>query len=201
MTFEQQNFDEKFLETLQSTIPFALILLMLTLNIGSATFVNNITLKTPLFLMAIYYWALFYPAIMPSWLAFAGGIILDLIFLTPIGLNALICTAGRRFVISQRNYIANQSFILIWSIFAILYTTSVIITFTISGDNSITRFLASDTIISLIMNIMIFPLCYSLLHISYSLFQAKIPSRLERKRKNIILKKGSSSKRRNKIQQ
>lgn len=49
-------------------------------------------------LLAIFVWATFQPALMPPWLAFLLGIIADLLFAQPIGVNATLFAITAAFV-------------------------------------------------------------------------------------------------------
>ena len=61
-----------------------------------------ILLPVPVFpqlgLLAVFVWATFQPALMPPWLAFLLGIVADLLFSQPIGVNATLFAVTAAFV-------------------------------------------------------------------------------------------------------
>ncbi len=191
---EDQSLAQKSISALQASVPFIIISVFLICNLIHPPLAPNLDLKTPLFLITIYYWSIFFPAFMPAWLAFTGGLLIDCFSLSPIGLHALIYTLLQKFIISQRIYLISQSFPIIWSIFILIYSTIIIPTLLIKSGNFSFDFLTSDVTISYAINIIVFPCIYTLLHASNILFQAEPPSPLERKKKNIILKKGTTLK-------
>lgn len=74
----------------------------------------------PLFLlMAIYYWAIFRPTLIPPVMAFMWGLLLDLLSGAPVGLNALIFLIVQWVVRDQRLYLMGQSYVTLWLGFAV----------------------------------------------------------------------------------
>lgn len=71
---------------------FALILLM-TVPLFTAT-----PALPQLALLGIFVWAMFQPGLMPPWLAFGLGIVADLLFGLPLGINATLLPATALFV-------------------------------------------------------------------------------------------------------
>ena len=71
-------------------------------------------------LVAVYYWSLHRPDLMPAVAVFAIGVFHDLIAGTVLGLSALILLLVQVAVISQRRFFASRSFWLTWVGFAIM---------------------------------------------------------------------------------
>ena len=64
--------------------------------------------------MAIFYWAIYRPSIVPPVFCFLLGIGADLIANFPLGLHALSFTLLQWFISSQRRYLMGQPYILTW---------------------------------------------------------------------------------------
>ncbi len=68
--------------TIPALVSLALLLLM------TAPLLVPVPVFPQLGLLAIFVWALFQPGLMPAWLAFLIGVVADLLFAQPIGVNA-----------------------------------------------------------------------------------------------------------------
>jgi rod shape-determining protein MreD len=64
--------------------------------------------------MAVYYWSLYYPRLMPRWFAFMAGLLHDALSSAPLGLMALTLLIVREFCNSQRQLLLSASFLQIW---------------------------------------------------------------------------------------
>tara|TARA_A100001037_G_scaffold204443_1_gene182903 strand:+ start:1501 stop:2025 length:525 start_codon:yes stop_codon:yes gene_type:complete len=79
-------------------------------------------------LMAIYYWVVFRPDLMPRMLVFALGLIQDALIGAPFGLTALIFLLVYAFVMSQRRFVVGKPFWIFWAGFAIVTPVAAIVT-------------------------------------------------------------------------
>ena len=70
-------------------------------------------------LMAVYYWSLHRPDVMPAIAVFTIGVFHDLLAGTAVGLSALILLLVRAVVVTQRRFFASRGFWLIWIFFAV----------------------------------------------------------------------------------
>lgn len=69
----------------------------------------------PLFLlMAVYYWAIFRPTLMPPVMAFIWGVLFDALAGLPIGMNAMLFVLVQWVVRDQRLYLMGQSYVTLW---------------------------------------------------------------------------------------
>ena len=98
----------------QFVIGFLLILNLVNFAIPHAGDIR------PLFLlMAIYYWAIFRPTLIPPVMAFAWGILFDMLAGLPVGMNALLFLIIQWVVRDQRLFLMGQSFMTLWLGFAV----------------------------------------------------------------------------------
>ena len=65
-------------------------------------------------LIAVHYWALYQPKLLPAVAIFFVGLLQDMLVGTPIGLSAfsLLCAYG--IVVSQRRFFQGKSFLVVW---------------------------------------------------------------------------------------
>ena len=73
----------------------------------------------PLALMAIYYWALHRPDLFRPSMAFAVGLLNDVVNFLPLGLSALLFVLVHQIIFRQRRYFVGHSFFMMWSGFVL----------------------------------------------------------------------------------
>jgi rod shape-determining protein MreD len=69
-------------------------------------------------LMAVFYWSIYRPDLLPAAVAFAIGLIQDAMMGTPVGLNAVVLLGVQGIVVTQRRFFQDKAFAVIWSAFA-----------------------------------------------------------------------------------
>ena len=68
-----------------------------------------------LVLMAVYYWSIYRPTLVPPALCFAAGLAIDILSGGPLGPNALLLTAAQWIVSDQRRYLMSQPYTTLWA--------------------------------------------------------------------------------------
>lgn len=94
-------------------------LCLLFLNLVSFSFPSMGEVRPLFFLMAVFYWAVYRPTLIPPALVFVLGLVMDILSGFPIGLNALILLAAQWLVRSQRLFLMGQSFLMLWAGFMV----------------------------------------------------------------------------------
>lgn len=75
----------------------------------------------PVFLLiAVYYWAIFKPQLLPPAGAFIAGLLLDLLSAYPVGMNAFLFVLVQWMAARQRKFLLSQNFMVIWSSFTLV---------------------------------------------------------------------------------
>ncbi len=95
-------------------LPYGFIALLFLLNIVAIPLPVLSGTEIPLVLMAIYYWSMYRPTLIPAWLLFIMGILMDLISVLPLGLNAVIFVASGLGIARKRRFLMTQPFIVVW---------------------------------------------------------------------------------------
>lgn len=76
---------------------------------------------TPYFvLMAVFYWGLHRPDLLPASVVFVVGLFQDALEGEPFGVNAFVLIAVYWFVASQQRHIGERSFMVLWLVFAVV---------------------------------------------------------------------------------
>lgn len=84
-------------------------------------------------LMAIYYWVVFRPDLMPRVMVFAIGLFHDALIGAPFGLTALIYLLAQAFVLTQRRFLVGKPFWIFWCGFAIVAPAAALLTWTLAS--------------------------------------------------------------------
>jgi rod shape-determining protein MreD len=105
---------------LRLAVPQLLLALLLILNLTSLPIPYAGSVKPMLVMMAVYYWSIYRPTLVPPWLCFGVGLLMDILTGMPPGLNAFILVALQWLVCDQRRFLMGQPYITIWAVFGFL---------------------------------------------------------------------------------
>lgn len=111
---------QKFGFGLRQTIPVLTTLLFIILGILSwpIPYVGSIT--PSIGLASIYYWSMYRPDLMRTYMVFLLGLLSDALNYMPLGLTALVFVAVHQLSFSQRRFFVGQFFPMLWSGFALV---------------------------------------------------------------------------------
>lgn len=105
-------------------VPQLLLALFLFLNVASLPLPPPLphadTVKAHLVLMAIYYWAIYRPTLVPPWQCFLVGLVMDILNHTTLGLNAIVLLIVQLLVRDQRKFLMGQPYIVIWAVYGLV---------------------------------------------------------------------------------
>jgi rod shape-determining protein MreD len=76
-------------------------------------------------LIAVFYWSLYRPDLMPAWAAFAFGLLQDVFVGLPLGVSACMLIAVHAAVDTQRRFFVGKSFSVVWLGFAVVASATV----------------------------------------------------------------------------
>lgn len=79
----------------------------------------------PLMLIAVFYWSLVRPDLMPPILAFALGLLSDLLTGAPLGSGALVMVVTQWTMRTQQRFLVNRPFLLLWAAFLPVVATAI----------------------------------------------------------------------------
>lgn len=97
-----------------------LILVLLVLSAFPFQFGNFGQIRPAFMLMAVYYFAIMRPSLLPPVAAFIVGVAFDLMEYLPLGVTALTLVLAQWITRSQRKALLGQSFVVLWMGMALL---------------------------------------------------------------------------------
>lgn len=118
---------------LRFTVPYIVMLVLYILNLTFLSFPLSLSLEPPFTLMAIYYWSIYRPKLVPVWLVFMAGILFDFISGVPVGVHAFIFVAARWIVTDQRLLLSSQSYAAVWIGFIVVNLIAVAVEWFLFG--------------------------------------------------------------------
>jgi rod shape-determining protein MreD len=160
---------EQITTGLRITVPCALMGVLFVLNVVAVTFPLAGSVKAPLFLMGIYYWAMYRPTLMPAWVIFLAGCLMDLLSGLPIGLNALVFLVFQWVVTDQRRFLMGQNFIMIWFAFCLLSFAGALAQWAVFGLSQFQWPSTDILLVSTALGFALFPAVYIFLHLTHKI--------------------------------
>ncbi|HBR68632.1 MAG TPA: rod shape-determining protein MreD [Rhodospirillaceae bacterium] len=157
-------------------LPYCLMALLLVFNTVSFSYPLVDGVKAPLLLMAVFYWSIFRPTIVPGWLVFLAGIVLDILSGLPMGMNALVFVAVTWIVGDQRRFLMGQPFTMVWSGFCMVSVASGLVQWFLYGLIHLQWTPLYPVIASAVLGIMLFPFVNSLLHLTHKFLPVRSAS-------------------------
>ena len=101
-------------------LPVGVTLLLLLVNVTPARIPDYATVAPILTLMSVFYWSIYRPDLLPSYAAFAVGLLFDVISGGPLGVNALVLLLVQGITASQRRFFLGNAFPVAWWGFAMM---------------------------------------------------------------------------------
>ncbi len=148
-------------------VPYLLMSLLFVLNIISLSYPLNGGVKVPLILMAIYYWSIFRPSIVPSWFVFIVGIAFDFLGGSPLGMNASIFVAVQWIISDQRRFLMGQPFVMVWCGFCVVAVLATFVQWFFFGLIHFQWTFSESIWISLVLGVSLFPFVSVLLYLTH----------------------------------
>lgn len=95
-------------------VAYSLVVVFLMLDMISFNVPYFNEIRPSFTLMALFYWSIYRPSMVPSWLAFFLGLLVDIVSGLPLGLNALLYVIVARIIQSQRKIFMGQVFLSVY---------------------------------------------------------------------------------------
>lgn len=144
----------------------AIIFLFLILNVVSLSLPHAGDLKPFFLLIAIYYWGIYRPTVMPIVYTFILSLVLDLLGNLHLGTMGLILVSLQILVRRSRVFLVGQSYTMVWLGFAILsFIYAVALWFILSISNFLIFPMESliEALIAACLTIVVYPIASLLL--------------------------------------
>lgn len=148
---------KRFESGLRLLAPITLLLFLFMLSVTALPLPRIGQIKPALLLMTIYYWSIYRPTIMPPWLCFVTGLLLDFLSGLPLGVNAIIFTLVQWVVRDQRKFLMGQPYITIWGVFVLVAIISSMIQWFLYGFVDFRWAPLVPVMISIASTVLLFP--------------------------------------------
>lgn len=109
-------------DLVRKTAPVAVTLVLVLVALMHLPVPGFAELAPMLPVMAIYYWSLHRPELLPFWAVFLIGLVIDALTGGTLGFNALMLLLVSAFMRPQQRYLAERGFAVHWVIFMIVVT-------------------------------------------------------------------------------
>jgi rod shape-determining protein MreD len=151
-------------------VPYSLMAVLFIFNVVSLSFPRTGSITAPLILMAIYYWSIYRPTLVPAWLAFITGVFVDLLSgISTVGVSALVFVMVQWLVTDQRRFLMGQSFLMIWIGFAIVSIAALFLQWLVYGILGGAWLPTEPLGFSILLGMALFPVISMLLHLTHKI--------------------------------
>ncbi|OUR79585.1 rod shape-determining protein MreD [Alphaproteobacteria bacterium 46_93_T64] len=143
---------------LRGSIPFWLSLFLVLLSVVPLR-INGFASVTPSFLsIAVFYWSLHRPYLMPAPLVFILGLIFDILTGAPMGLSSLMLLLVHGIAVSQRQVFVGKAFLVTWWGYLLLGTVIAVLSWGFASLLSLTLIPILPLFVQLLLTVLVFPL-------------------------------------------
>ncbi len=160
------------LDTTARNITPSLLLLFLVV-LGQLPFsLPGDSAVTPYFvLMAVFYWGLHRPDLLPASVVFLVGLLQDALEGEPFGVNAFVLIAVYWFVVSQQRHFGDRSFLVLWLVFALVALVAEALRWLLVSTLTTTLIAPSPVAFEYLMTVALYPV----LTVAFALAQKALP--------------------------
>ncbi|MBL6934295.1 MAG: rod shape-determining protein MreD [Alphaproteobacteria bacterium] len=144
----------------RSLTPMAITLLLAVISVLPMQIPSFGAVSPVLSLMAVYYWSIFRPDLMPSVAVFGAGLFQDILSGTPLGAFALVFLLVRLTVVSRRRFFIGNSFVVMWWGFMLVAVGSQALVWEITSLLSMTLISPSGVAFQVFLTLSLFP-CFA----------------------------------------
>ncbi len=103
--------------TARGLAPFAFTVLLIVFGMVPLGIPNFAPFMPALGLIAVFFWLVYRPELMPAWAVFLVGLIKDLLGGGALGVGVFVLLVVYAALVGQRRYLAQASFFLVWLAF------------------------------------------------------------------------------------
>ena len=165
---------EKLKLLARMAVPYALMAMLFLLNLSPFSWFVSDGASVPLTLMAIYYWSIYRPTLLPEWLMFIAGIMLDLLSGMPVGVNAFIFIFLRWSISRQRLFLMGQPFLMVWSGVLLASISYGLISWALFGLAHFHWTPLQPVSISIVLGVILFPFVNVMLHLTHKFLPVEV---------------------------
>ncbi len=142
----------------RNIVPVVITLLMVIIGVTPVPVPYYAIVAPSLPLMAVYYWAVLRPELMPRTAVFAIGLLQDVLSGVPLGVNALVLLLAHAVLLHQRRYLVGKSFWMFWLGFVMLAPAAGVLIWLLVAILRGALIAPDATMFNILMTIAVFPL-------------------------------------------
>ena len=140
--------------------PMAITLLLVMVSVLPMHIPFFGTVSPVLSLMAVYYWSVFRPDLMPSFAVFGAGLFQDILSGTPLGVFALVFMLVRVAVVSKQKFFTGNSFVVMWWVFMLVAAGSLVLVWGLASLLNMTLISPLGVAFQVFLTFVLFP-CFA----------------------------------------
>lgn len=125
--------DTQQVDAVAQITPTVLIVILIAVSQIPLQIPNAGPVFPDIILIAIYYWAVYRPDLLPFWMVFLIGLLQDLLSGDALGVSSLVFLAVYGAVVAQRRFFISRSFMMIWAGFIVVAGGVVILSWALHG--------------------------------------------------------------------
>lgn len=108
-------------------------------------------------LLAVYYWAVHRPGVLPAGAVFVLGLFSDFLGVAPLGVGTAVLLGVYAVTVSQRRFLTGQSFMGVWTGFALVCASSFAVTWLLASLLAGTMIDGRAAVFAAMLNVAIYP--------------------------------------------
>lgn len=139
-------------------ITVAVLFALVVLSAFPFPFLGLAEIRPAFVLVAVYYWAVFRPQMLPPAGAFLAGFVLDLVSFYPPGMSALTLVVVQWLVRTQRKILLGQNFMVIWAAFGLVSFLTALLQWGVFSLFSLHLMSIRPVLGSALLTVVVFPL-------------------------------------------
>ncbi|MBM3559280.1 MAG: rod shape-determining protein MreD [Alphaproteobacteria bacterium] len=144
-------------------VPAATVLLLVLVSMLPLPVAGLSNVMPAFGLMAVYYWVVLRPDLLPRTVVFGLGLVTDALSGLPFGIHALVYLLVHAAMLDQRRFIAGRPFWLFWGGFVLVATAATAGTWLLASLLRGAILAPTATLVTTLLTIAIFPLATFLL--------------------------------------
>ncbi len=119
-------------EAARAVSPFAVTVLLALFSVIPQRAPDIAPVMPALVLIAVYFWSVFRPDLMPFWAIFLVGVVQDLLTGIPLGAGIVPLLLVHGYIGTQRRFFASATMPMLWIVFALVAAVALALTWVLS---------------------------------------------------------------------
>lgn len=137
--------------------PFALAFLLVLFGAVPIRLPHLAEIGPNFALIAVYYWAVHRPTVLPAFAVFVLGLMADFLGAAPLGVGTAVLLVVYAIAASQRRFIVGQSFLWVWAGFMIVCAGAFAVTWALTSLLAGTSVDPRAAVFAAVLNVAIYP--------------------------------------------